>query len=91
MNKLIYSQYLHNFCEHQPTISQYHKFSVDYEINVFTKLSLYIFSIAVLETLKFEWQYSQYLELDRTCGCAQFHFQSQKDMVKKITIFSNSF
>ena len=26
------------------------------------------FSIVVLETLKFEWQYSQYLELSPTCA-----------------------
>ena len=51
----------------------------------------HIFSIALLETLKFEWQYGQYLELNRACGCAHFHFQSKKDMVKKITIFSHSF
>ena len=43
---------------------QCHKFSKGYDINVFTQLS---FTVFVLETLKFEWQCSQYLEFNSTC------------------------
>ena len=55
-------------------------------LQIFQRLPKYVspichlrFSIFILETLKFEWQCSQYFELNPTCGNTVHHRKSDQN------------